>query len=141
MSAADQAGAPEHTRAADRPAARGLPRTERLRLILDRDGHECVWCRRPVELGDRFASIDHLVPRLKGGPAWIENELCACRGCNRKRGHRSPAAWLDECEARGLEPNRAAVVRSLRSLDVAIAERGGQRRARPYLAGQLRRLG
>jgi hypothetical protein len=28
----------------------------------------------------------------------------------------------------------------LRSLDRAITERGGQRRARPYLAAQLRRL-
>ncbi len=110
-------------------------------MIMERDGSECVWCRRALEPGDRQASTEHVVPRLKGGPAWIENELCACRGCNRKRGHQSPAAWLAQCEARGLEPNRDAVVRSLRSLDAAIAERGGQRRARPYLAGQLRRLG
>jgi len=31
-------------------------------------------------------------------------------------------------------------VRSLTALDRAIATRGGQRRARGYLAGQLRRL-
>ena len=142
MSARDRLGA------ADGPAGAGegldasaaLPRTERLRVILERDGGECVWCRRPLAVGDGFASIEHVVPRLKGGPAWIENELCACRGCNRKRGHLSPVAWLEQCEVRGLEPNREAVERSLRSLEEAIAERGGQRRARPYLAGQLRRL-
>jgi hypothetical protein len=49
--------------------------------------------------------------------------------------------WLRECEARGLRPNRAAIERSLRRLEEAIEQRGGQRRARPYLDAQLRRLG
>jgi 5-methylcytosine-specific restriction endonuclease McrA len=120
--------------------AGGLPRRERLRDVLERDGHRCVWCGRRLEAGDRFASIEHVVPRLKGGPAWIENEVAACRSCNRKRGHTSPLAWLDECERRGLEPDRAAVEAALVRLDRAIGERGGQRRARPYLASLLRRL-
>jgi hypothetical protein len=81
------------------------------------------------------------VPRLKGGPAWAENELAACRACNRARGHTAPVVWLEDCEARGLTPNRAAVERGLVALRDAIAVRGGQRRARPYLDGQLRRLG
>jgi len=81
------------------------------------------------------------VPRLKGGPAWPENELAACRSCNRARGHAGPAQWLDACEARGLRPNRQLVGRTLLALRDAIAARGGQRRARPYLDSQLRRLG
>jgi hypothetical protein len=117
-----------------------LPRAERLRRILDRDGHECVWCRRPLEPGHRPASLEHVVPRLKGGPAWPENEVAACRACNRSRGHAAPVDWLRDCEARGLEPNRAVIEHSLRALERAIAERGGQRRARPYLDAQLRRL-
>jgi hypothetical protein len=120
--------------------AGGLPRRDRLRLVLERDGSQCVWCGRRLEADDRLATTDHVVPRLKGGPAWIENELAACRSCNRRRGHKSPVAWLDECEGRGRSPNRAAIERSLRSLERAIAERGGQRKARPYLAAQLRRL-
>jgi hypothetical protein len=82
-----------------------------------------------------------VVPRLKGGPAWPENEVAACRPCNRARGHMSPADWLRACESRGLAPNRALVVARLGELRDAIAARGGQRRARPYLDGQLRRLG
>jgi 5-methylcytosine-specific restriction endonuclease McrA len=117
------------------------PRAERLAHILTRDGSECVWCRRPLAIGDRNLSLDHLIPRLKGGPAWLENELAACRPCNRARGHTAPAAWLEACEARGLAPNRKAVARALVALRDAIAARGGQRRARPYLDGQLRRLG
>ena len=108
--------------------------------ILERDGGRCVWCSRPLELGDRLLTFEHVVPRLKGGPAWIENEVAACRSCNRRRGHKSPLVWLDECERLGFEPDRASIERSLRRLDAAIGERGGQRRARPYLAGLLRRL-
>lgn len=118
-----------------------LPRRERLELILARDGHECVWCRRPLAPGDRLLSLEHLIPRLKGGPAWPENELAACRACNRARGHTAPAAWLADCEARGLAPNREVVERTLLALRDAIGVRGGARRARPYLDGQLRRLG
>lgn len=108
--------------------------------ILRRDGAECVWCRRPVDVGLVAATTEHLVPRIKGGPSWIENEVAACRRCNGERGHRTPGEWIDDCERRGWRPNRDAVVRTLESLQVAIAERGGQRRARPYVATQLRRL-
>lgn len=127
--------------AASRGESLGLPRRERLRLALERDGGHCIWCGRRLEVDDRHASTEHVIPRLKGGPAWLENEVAACRSCNRKRGHAPPVAWLEECERRGLSPDRAAIERSLRALERAIAERGGQRRARPYLASQLRRLG
>jgi HNH endonuclease len=122
------------------PPIADLPRAERLRLILERDGAECVWCRLPLAPGHRLLSLDHVVPRLKGGPAWIENEVAACRACNRARGHAAPVDWLRECEARGLRPNGAAIERSLLSLRDAIEARGGQRRARPYLDAQLRRV-
>ena len=52
----------------------------------------------------------------------------------------SPADWLAECRGRGWDPDLVTVVRVLQSLERAITERGGQRRARPYLAAQLRRL-
>jgi len=117
-----------------------LPRAARLTAMLEADG-QCVWCRRSLRRGDRLASIEHVIPRLKGGPAWPENEVPACRACNRARGHTAPALWLEDCEARGLHPDRPRIERSLLALRDAIARRGGQRRARPYLAAQLRRLG
>ena len=78
-------------------------------------------------------------PRL--ALTWLANEVAACRRCNGERGHEAPAAWLEECERRGWTPDRARVVRVLRELRAAIGLRGGQRRARPYLTHQLRRLG
>lgn len=117
-----------------------LPRPERLARILERDGPRCVWCGREVGAGLVRATTEHVVPRVKGGPSWIENEVAACRRCNGRRGHRTPAEWLDECERRGWEPDAAAVLAALERLEGAIARRGGQRRARPYVASQLRRL-
>jgi hypothetical protein len=122
------------------PGERNLSRSARMRLILLRDGSLCVWCRREIDSDRVPATTEHLVPRIKGGPSWIENELAACARCNRERGHRTPADWIDELERRGLEPDRDTVVRTLRLLQEAISERGGQRRARPYVVSQLRRL-
>ena len=113
-----------------------LPRAQRIAAILERDGGTCAWCGRELWPGHRDLSVEHVVPRLKGGPAWAENEVPACRGCNRARGHLAPSLFLESARA----PRREVVERSLLALRAAIAERGGQRRARPYLDGQLRRL-
>lgn len=116
-----------------------MNRRERMEIILHRDGNECVWCSRPLE-GLVTATTEHLVPRIKGGPSWLENEVAACRRCNGQRGHRTLGEWLDECERRGWQPKRDIVVRALESLQAAIAVRGGQGRARGYIDSQLRRL-
>lgn len=115
----------------DRPA--------RLAAAHGRDGATCVWCRR--ELGGRVpATTDHVVPRVKGGPSWLENEVAACRRCNGERGHRGAVEWLEECERRGWSPDRERLVRVLDDLTEAIRVRGGRRRARPHLDAQRRRL-
>jgi 5-methylcytosine-specific restriction endonuclease McrA len=109
-------------------------------LILERDGRACVWCGREIDVGLVEATTEHVVPRIKGGPSWIENEVAACRRCNAERGHLTPGEWLEECERRGWQPNRQALVRVLGSLQTAIETNGGQRRARSYARSQLRRL-
>ena len=109
-------------------------------LILERDGRHCVWCGRELEVGLVHATTDHVVPRLKGGPSWIENEVAACRRCNGQRRHLTPAEWIEECERRGWQPARETIVARLRALAAAIDREGGQRRARVYVRSQLRRL-
>jgi hypothetical protein len=109
-------------------------------VIISRDGATCVWCARGFDGRLVVPTTEHLVPRIKGGPSWVENEVAACRRCNGERGHRTLGEFLAECEGLGRTPDRARIVRSLRSLQDAIAVRGGQRRARPWIAGQLRRL-
>ncbi len=58
------------------------------RNILARDGHRCQYC------GRRFVtaklSLDHVLPRCRGGQATWENIVCACLGCNLRKGGRTP---------------------------------------------------
>ena len=115
-------------------------RRRRLELILDRDGPTCVWCGCEVDTPLVQATTEHVVPRLKGGPSWLENEVAACKRCNGRRGHRNLVDWADECDGIGWNVDRHRLVRVLESLDARIAEQGGQRKARPYIRSQLRRL-
>ena len=122
------------------PRTRQLNRRERMERILERDGYYCVWCSAPLTSTLNTPTTEHLVPRIKGGPSWIENELAACKRCNNERGHQSPAGWLQECIGLGRTPRHDVVIAALERLQAAIVERGGQRRARPYIDSQLRRL-
>jgi hypothetical protein len=121
------------------PPAAQLDRAARLLAVQVRDGPTCIWC------GRRFTGLvapttEHVVPRVKGGPSWLENEVAACRRCNGERGHRGPVEWLEECLRRGWDADEPRLHRALTALAAAIARTGGQRRARPYLDAQLRRL-
>jgi 5-methylcytosine-specific restriction endonuclease McrA len=50
------------------------------RSVFARDDHRCQYCGGPAE------SIDHVVPRSRGGDHIWENVVAACRPCNvRKR--------------------------------------------------------
>jgi hypothetical protein len=114
-------------------------RAARMAAARERDGDTCVWCGAAFDARTR-PTREHVIPRVKGGPSWLENEVEACRRCNGERGHRALVEWLDECERRGWSPDVARLERVLVALQAAIGQRGGQRRARPQLDAQLRRL-
>lgn len=116
-----------------------LDRAERLALVRVRDGDTCAWCGRDLS-GLVTATTDHVIPRVKGGPSWLENEVAACRRCNGQRGHTGAVEWLEECRRRGWSPDADRLRRVLESLQRAVTARGGQRRARPHLVAQLRRM-
>ncbi|GAA2727758.1 HNH endonuclease [Cellulomonas aerilata] len=117
----------------------GRGHAERLRDAVVRQGGRCFWCGRPFS--DLVApTTDHVVPRVKGGPSWPENEVAACRRCNAERGHTTPVDWLEECVRRGWPADPSALDATLATLETAIVRRGGQRRARPYVHSQRRRL-
>jgi len=56
------------------------------RNILKRDGHKCGYCGR----ADLPLTIDHVVPKSKGGYDSWENLVAACLPCNNRKGNRSP---------------------------------------------------
>ena len=60
-----------------RPRAR-LSRKE----VFIRDNYTCQYCGTRT----RDLTLDHVIPRSKGGPHTWENLVSACRGCNHKKG-------------------------------------------------------
>lgn len=51
--------------------------------VLVRDGFICAYCRGPAH------TVDHVVPRSKGGPDGSENLVAACRSCNSEKNDRA----------------------------------------------------
>jgi 5-methylcytosine-specific restriction endonuclease McrA len=52
--------------------------------IYERDGYTCKLCRAP--LTPETATLDHVIPRSKGGSGAVNNLVTACRTCNQKKG-------------------------------------------------------
>ena len=56
------------------------------RNVLRRDRYTCQYCgRQGGEL-----TVDHVLPRSRGGKSTWENLVAACRACNLKKGDRTP---------------------------------------------------
>lgn len=56
--------------------------------ILRRDKYICQYCT--IELTEQNATVDHIVPRQRGGSnSWV-NMVAACRDCNLFKGNRTP---------------------------------------------------
>ena len=68
-----------------------LPKT-RVRLnrrnLFARDASRCQYCGRKFRSSE--LSIDHVVPRSRGGRTMWTNVVCACMTCNVRKGGRTP---------------------------------------------------
>ncbi len=54
--------------------------------ILRRDGYRCQYCGTTTSP----LTVDHVIPRSRGGADSWENLTCACVKCNNKKGNRTP---------------------------------------------------
>jgi len=54
--------------------------------VLRRDAYKCAYCGR----SDLPLTIDHIVPKARGGGDSWENLVCACTSCNNRKGDRTP---------------------------------------------------
>ncbi len=61
-----------------------LPPVNRKEL-LRRDKHRCQYCGHRKDL-----TIDHVIPRSKGGQHTWDNVVIACGSCNSRKGDRTP---------------------------------------------------
>ena len=79
------------------------------RNIFARDQSRCQYC------GKRFAttelSLDHVVPRSRGGTSTWENVVCCCIQCNVRKGGRTPKEAHMKLIVPPQRPRRSPVLR------------------------------
>lgn len=75
--------------------------------ILRRDGHRCQFCGR----GDLPLTVDHVLPRSRGGEDTWENLVCACVQCNNAKGDRTPEEARMPLMRRASRPNHVTFIR------------------------------
>jgi 5-methylcytosine-specific restriction endonuclease McrA len=56
--------------------------------ILLRDRNTCQYCATVLPSGE--LTLDHVIPRSRGGSSTWENLVACCHGCNRRKGNQSP---------------------------------------------------
>ena len=91
------------------------------RNVLKRDRNQCQYCGRH----DGKLTIDHVVPRTRGGPSTWENMVCACSACNNKKGERRPEQVGMKLRRTPKRPNNVSFLRNLMG--------AGHQRWKPYL--------
>jgi 5-methylcytosine-specific restriction endonuclease McrA len=77
---------------------RAVKRKISRKALFARDGHRCVYCGSSGRL-----TLDHVVPRSRGGDSVWENVVTSCAPCNLRKGNRLP----EEVEMRLLVKPRA----------------------------------
>jgi len=56
------------------------------KAVLARDAYTCQYCGHEAS----GLTVDHVIPRSRGGQSVWENIVAACAPCNRKKGNRMP---------------------------------------------------
>lgn len=74
-------------------------RVNRIR-IYKRDGHTCVYCGSKKNL-----TIDHVIPKSKGGKNTWNNLVTCCSGCNLYKGDRTPEQAQMTMRVKPYEPS------------------------------------
>lgn len=61
----------------------------RKKVLFNRDNWQCQYCGVKLEWGS--VTIDHVIPRARGGNTSWKNCVSSCKRCNAKKGARTPA--------------------------------------------------
>ena len=82
-----------------------LPVTRR--TVLARDHHTCQYCGRPLPRKD--LTVDHVLPRSRGGCTVWENVAAACKRCNGRKGNHTPEEAHMRLRAAPVRPRYVAL--------------------------------
>ena len=100
---------------------RAVKRKISRKALFARDGHRCAYCGSAGRL-----TLDHVVPRSRGGDSVWENVVTSCAPCNLRKGNRLP----EEVEMRLLVAPRTPTP----TLFVTLASPRIPDRWQPYLS-------
>ena len=67
---------------------RHMPLPLSRRTIIARDRYTCQYCG--CQFGRGELTLDHVIPRSRGGETAWDNVVAACRTCNQRKGNRTP---------------------------------------------------
>ena len=68
--------------------------------VLFRD-KQCVYCHTPL---DKYTiTIDHYIPKSKGGSNKLENLVAACKECNNKKDNMMPLDFIANVKRKPIE--------------------------------------
>ena len=77
------------------------------RNVLIRDQFKCAYCGARREK----LSIDHIIPKSRGGKMTFENCVAACKPCNLKKGGRTPSEAKMYLKVRPYQPTISEFLR------------------------------
>ena len=77
--------------------------------IIIRDNFQCQYCGKT----DLPLTIDHIVPRSRGGEYSWENLITACPRCNSKKGNRTPQEAGMYPLKKAIRPNKLMLMQQL----------------------------
>lgn len=88
------------------------------REVFMRDNHTCQYCgHRGGDL-----TIDHVIPRSRGGLHTWDNVVSACRPCNHRKGGKSVAEAHMQLRIQPFEPRAGTYYAIERRFDIALQE-------------------
>jgi len=76
--------------------------------VFARDEHRCQYCGN--RLPGSQLSLDHVIPRSRGGSTSWENVVCACLKCNVKKGGRTPQEARMKLVRQPVRPKRSPLL-------------------------------
>jgi 5-methylcytosine-specific restriction endonuclease McrA len=75
--------------------------------VLIRDGLKCAYCGGKK----RKLTIDHIIPKSRGGKTDFENCVSCCKSCNNKKGSKTPSEAKMYLKVKAFQPTIAEFLR------------------------------
>jgi 5-methylcytosine-specific restriction endonuclease McrA len=88
------------------PPRMSIPLTRR--TVLMRDRYTCQYCG--AQLAKAELTVDHVVPKVRGGATSWDNLVCACKPCNLHKGSRTPEEANMHLRSQPARPKVVALV-------------------------------